>query len=88
MSNRAFDWITSNVVLEPLSYSATIPSLAIFAALTWTLTESRKLLEDSKLAQALVTLVSLVWIVSSNSSLFLDVKLAFLLIVDLFFPPE
>ena len=40
--NKALDWITSKVVLEPLSYSAAIPSLAISAAFTWTLTEFKK----------------------------------------------
>ena len=52
----AFDWITSKVVLEPLSYSAAIPSLAISAAFTWTLTEFKKLSEDSRVDHALATL--------------------------------
>ena len=76
------------MVLEPLSYSAAIPSLAISAALTWTLTEFKKLSEDSKLDQALATFVSFVLTASSNSNLFLVVKFEFLEIVDLFFPPE
>ena len=57
---REFDWITSSVVLDPLSYSAAIPSFAIWAALTCTFTEFKKLLEDSKLDHALATFVSLV----------------------------
>jgi len=80
--------MTSKVVLDPLSYSAEIPSLAIWAALTWTLTEFKKLFEDSKLDHALATLVSFVLITSSNNNLFLLVKFEFLLIVDLVFPPE
>ena len=80
--------MTSKVVLDPLSYSAAIPSLAISAAFTWTLTEFKKLSEDSRLDHALATFVSFVLTASSKSNLFLAVKFEFLLIVDLFFPPE
>ena len=80
--------MTSRVVLEPLSYSAAIPSFAILAALTWAFTEFKKLSEDSKLDHAVATLVSLVLTASFNNNLFLLVKLEFLLIVDLFLPPE
>ena len=46
-NNKELDWITSKVVLsEPLLYSATIPSFAISAALTWELTELNKLWLD------------------------------------------
>ena len=80
--------MTSRVVLEPLSYSAAIPSFAIWAALTWAFTEFKKLSEASKLDHAVATFVSLVLTASSSNNLFLVVKLEFLLIIDLFFPPE
>ena len=80
--------MTSRVVLDPLSYSAAIPSLAIFAALTWIFTEFKKLLEDCKLDHELDTLVSLVLITSSNNNLFLLVKFEFLFMVYCYFPPE
>ena len=63
--------MTSSVVLDPLSYSAEIPSFAILAALTWAITEFKKLSEDAKLDQALATFLSLVLIVSSSNNLFL-----------------
>ena len=87
-NNKAFDWITSRVVLDPLSYSAAIPSFAIFAELTCDITEFKKLLEDCKLDQALPTLVSVFLIDPSSSNLFFKIMFEFLLIVDLFFPPE
>jgi len=82
-NNKEFDWITSNVVLDPLSYSAAIPSLAIWADLSWTLTEFKKLLDDSRLDHAVATLVSLVLTTSSNNNLFLVVKFKFLLIIEI-----
>ena len=78
----------SKVVLDPLSYSAAIPSLAISADFNCTFTEFKKLLDDSKLDHALATLVSLVLTAWSNNNLFLFVKLVFLLILCFFFPPE
>ena len=80
--------MTSRVVLDPLSYSAAIPSFAIWAALTWAFTEFKKLSDDSKLDHALATWVSLVLTASSNNNLFLVVKLEFFLMVENFFPPE
>ena len=50
--------MTSRVFLDPLSYSAAIPSYAIWDELTGSFTELRKLSEDCKLDHALATLVS------------------------------
>ena len=89
VSKIVFDCITSSVVLpRPVSYSTVIPSLAISAALTWDLTDVKALSDDWKLDHALATFVSFVLTASSNNNLFLVVKFEFLLIVDLFFPPE
>ena len=66
-NNKEFDWITSSVVLEPLSYSAAIPSLAIFAALTWDLTEFKKLLDASRFDHALPTFFSVVFTASCQN---------------------
>ena len=61
LSKIEFDWITSNVDLPlPLSYSAVIPSFAIWAALTCNLTDSNMLAFDFMFDQAVVTLVSLI----------------------------
>ena len=87
-NNKEFDWITSSVVLEPLSYSAAIPSLAIFAALTWDLTEFKKLLDASRFDQALPTFFSVVFTASSNYNIFLVFRFVFLFIFARLLPPE
>ena len=87
-NNKEFDWITSKVVLEPLSYSAAIPSLAIFAALTWDLTEFKKLLDASRFDQALPTFFSVVFTASSNNKIFLVFRFVFLFIFARLLPPE
>ena len=83
------DCITSNVDLPPIpdSYSAVIPSLAISAALTCSLTEFNKLFEDCKLDHALATSVSFVLIALSSSNFFLFFKLLLLLSEEVFLPP-
>ena len=71
------DWITSKVDLEPapLWYSAVIPSFAISAALTCALTEFKKLSEDWRFAQALVTAVKLFFkIKESLEEMIIDAK--------------
>ena len=67
--------MTSSVDLDPLSYSAEIPSFAISAALTCDLTDDSRLFEDCKFDHALATLVSLVLMALSNNSFFLSKRL-------------
>ena len=67
--------MTSSVDLDPLSYSAEIPSFAISAALTCDLTDDNRLFEDCKFDHALATLVSLVLMALSNNSFFLSKRL-------------
>ena len=65
------DWMTSNVDLpRPDSYSTVIPSLAVSAAFTCTLTELNKLFEDWKLDHALATFVLFVLRALSNNNFF------------------
>ena len=89
-NNKEFDWIKSKVDLEPapLRYSAVIPSFAISAALTCALTEFKKLSDDKRFDQALVTPVKLFFIALSRSNLCLTLILWFLSSVANFFPPE
>ena len=76
------------MVLEPLSYSADIPSFAFSAAFTCKRTAAKKLLEDNKFDHALATFVLFVLISLSNSNFFLIVKFRFLLTFAIFVPPE
>jgi hypothetical protein len=70
-SKIELDWITSKVDLpSPDSYSIEIPSLAISDALTCTLIEFNKLLDDLKFDHALDTKASLDLLASSNNNAF------------------
>ena len=80
---------SSDITNKPfVEYLADFGKPIILSTGASTLEEFRKLFDEAKLDQALATLVSLVLITSSNNNLFLTVKFVFLLIFDLFLPPE